>query len=195
MDIKVTALDKSYHGVKILDQLSCIFYEKKITCIMGESGCGKTTLIRILMGVEKPDRGQIEGMQDKAISAVFQEDQLCKNLSVGANIRMVHSKDITKEEIIRHLSYVGLEDITRIPIRELSGGMSRRVAIVRAIMSDYQVIFLDEPLKGFDDKTRDLVLAYIKKMTKGKTVIMVTHDLEDTKELGGKILYLKKKEE
>ena len=79
---------------QILRDLCCVFLEGKTTCIRGRSGCGKTTLIRLLLGLDIPDKGKIEGISDRKISAVFQEDRLCENLSAASNIRLVCTETI-----------------------------------------------------------------------------------------------------
>ena len=78
----------------MLRDLCCVFPEGKTTCIRGRSGCGKTTLIRLLLGLDIPDKGKIEGISDRKISAVFQEDRLCENLSAASNIRLVCTETI-----------------------------------------------------------------------------------------------------
>ena len=94
MDIKVDQVSKAYGEQQILRDLCCVFPEGKTTCIRGRSGCGKTTLIRLLLGLDIPDKGKIEGISDRKISAVFQEDRLCENLSAASNIRLVCTETI-----------------------------------------------------------------------------------------------------
>ena len=94
MDIKVDHISKAYGEQQVLQDLSCVFPEGKTTCIRGRSGCGKTTLIRLLLGLDIPDKGKIEGISDRKISAVFQEDRLCENLSAASNIRLVCKETI-----------------------------------------------------------------------------------------------------
>jgi NitT/TauT family transport system ATP-binding protein len=81
MEIAVENLSKQYHGVPVLSGFNAVFPDGKTTCIMGPSGCGKTTLLRILMGLEPADSGNVKGMSGRKISAVFQDDRLCENLS------------------------------------------------------------------------------------------------------------------
>ena len=99
MDIKVDHVSKAYGEQQILRDLCCVFPEGKTTCIRGRSGCGKTTLIRLLLGLDIPDKGKIEGISDRKISAVFQEDRLCENLSAASNIRLVCAKTISDREL------------------------------------------------------------------------------------------------
>ena len=144
---------------------------------VGPSGYGKTTLLRIIAGLEKPDAGSVEGVPEQ-IGFVFQEDRLCEDFSAVSNVRLVTGKNMPKEEIVRH----SLDK----PVREYSGGMKRRVAIVRAVCYPAELLILDEPFKGLDEKLRMEVISYIRKYAKGKTVLCVTHEPEDAERLGGK---------
>lgn len=180
MDIAVKKISKSYGEEQVLKDFSCDFLEGKLTCIMGRSGGGKTTLIKLLMGLEKPTEGSIEGLFGKKISAVFQEDRLCENLSAAANIRLVCRNHVSDEELKRAFQRVCLDEVWHKPVRELSGGMRRRVAILRALFAEYDCLILDEPLKGLDEETKQKTAAYILEKTQGKTVLAVTHEEEET---------------
>ena len=130
------------------------------------------------MGLETPDSGTISGLSGLKMSAVFQEDRLCENLSPVSNIRLV-APFLKKPEIIAAMESVGLSGCFYQPVRELSGGMKRRTAILRALLAEYDVLFLDEPFKGLDAETRRLVIEDTKERSKGKTVILITHEQED----------------
>lgn len=192
MAIKVENLCKSYQGKEVLQNLNMEFSEGKITCIMAPSGKGKTTLLRILIGLEQPDSGRISGMEEKDISVVFQEDRLCENLNALSNIRLVQKgKRLRKQEFFEKIQE-GLEamDILECryqPVRELSGGMRRRVAILRALYTKWDILFLDEPFKGLDKETKKKVILFLKKSCQGKTVICVTHDEKEAENLGAEI--------
>lgn len=175
MDIKVDHVSKAYGEQQILRDLCCVFPEGKTTCIRGRSGCGKTTLIRLLLGLDIPDKGKIEGISDRKISAVFQEDCLCENLSATSNIRLVCTETISDRELEEAYKAVALQK----PVRELSGGMRRRVSILRALLADSDCVIMDEPLRGLDEKTRTKTIDYILKKTEGKTLIFVTHEEQE----------------
>ena len=174
MDIIVKNLCKSYDRNQVLDHFSCTFREKKMTCIMGKSGIGKSTLLSILMGLEKADEGTVSGMEHQKISAVFQENRLFENLDAVTNIHITTGK--TKEEITGFLKKMELDDIAGKPVSEYSGGMKRRVAIARALLAEYDILIMDEPLQGLDAETKEKVATVIKMQTAGKTVLFVTHD-------------------
>ena len=175
MDIKVDHVSKAYGKQQVLRDLSCVLPEGKTTCIRGNSGCGKTTLIRLLLGLDIPDKGKIEGISDRKISAVFQEDRLCENLSAASNIRLVCTETISDRELEEAYKAVALQK----PVRELSGGMRRRVSILRALLADSDCVIMDEPLRGLDEKTRTKTIDYILKKTEGKTLIFVTHEEQE----------------
>jgi ABC-type multidrug transport system ATPase subunit len=183
MDIEIRDLCKSFDNRQILNHISAIIKDNQITCITGPSGCGKTTFIHILMGITKADSGVVLGIEQKNISAIFQEDRLSENITVLKNIRLVCDKHISDQEIIKHITKVGLKDYLFEPIHKLSGGMRRRVAIVRAIIVKSDIVIMDEPFKGLDDTTKSDIIAYIKKYTRNRTVVIVTHDQREIDEL------------
>ena len=175
MDIKVDRVSKAYGKQQVLRDLSCVLPEGKTTCIRGRSGCGKTTLIRLLLGLDVPDKGKIEGISDRKISAVFQEDRLCENLSAASNIRLVCVETITDRELEEAYKAVALTEVWQKPVRELSGGMRRRVSILRALLAESDCVIMDEPLRGLDEKTRAKTIDYILKKTEGKTLIFLCY--------------------
>ena len=174
MDIIVKNLCKTYDRNQVLNHFSCTFREKKMTCIMGKSGIGKSTLLSILMGLEKADEGTVSGMEHQKISAIFQENRLFENLDAVTNIHITTGK--TKEEIADFLKEMELDDVAGKPVSEYSGGMKRRVAIARALLAEYDILIMDEPLQGLDAETKEKVATVIKTQTAGKTVLFVTHD-------------------
>lgn len=169
---------KSYGDHLVLNRVSLQFELGKTYVFLGPSGCGKTTLLRVLMGLEKIDSGKMTDLNLFRKSAVFQEDRLCEELSVIANIRMVCTKD--KKEVIpiieAMMKQIGLESISRKPVKELSGGMKRRVSILRALLAPSDILFFDEACKGLDAKTKESVMRLIVSHIQDKTVFWVTHD-------------------
>ena len=176
--IKIDELNKSFGDTAVFKEFSAEFEDGSVTCIMGSSGIGKTTLLRILMGLEDYDDGRITGIENKTMAAVFQEDRLCENLTVSANIRMTGGKDekgISEQEVVKYLEIIGMKDMAGKQVSELSGGMKRRVAIIRAVLADRDIVFFDEPLKGLDQETEKKVMETIVPLLSGKTVLWVTH--------------------
>lgn len=175
---------KSYGGIPVLSDLSLEIAAGSVTAVMGASGCGKTTLISVLAGLVQPDSGVVRIEPDTKLSAIFQEDRLCGNLTVLANIRLVTGSTRTDKEILSALESVGLSGCTDRKASELSGGMKRRAALVRALLAKSGVVFLDEPFKGLDVQTRAAVTEYCRRMLGGRTAVLVTHDRTDCEALG-----------
>ena len=156
--------------------------------LMAPSGRGKTTLARLLLGLETPDAGRVE--TDGRIVAQFQEDRLCGQLTAVGNVALC-CPQLRPKEIEAALAALGLceEDWSK-PARQLSGGQARRVALARAVLAPAEGVILDEPFKGLDIETKKKVMEYVKKECHGKTVVFVTHDPEEAKEMGAEILVL-----
>ncbi len=187
MSIEIRHLNKSFGGKELFQDFSYTFPEGEASCILGESGCGKTTLLRMILGLEKPDSGTIEGVPGK-VSVLFQEDRLCEDFTALTNIRLAvpsASPDTIRQELAR----IGFREGRR-PVRTLSGGERRRVAIVRSALYGGDLFVLDEAFRGLDPQTRDEALAYMREKTKGRTVLVVTHDPEEAKIWNGPVLSL-----
>lgn len=188
--LKAVNITKKFGDNTVLDNFTHDFADGKVTAVLGKSGCGKSTLLNVLMGLIKPDGGEVMRGEGERISAVFQEDRLCENLTASANIRLVTGRRYTRGEIASELAAVGLADCADKPVRELSGGMKRRTALIRALLAECDVLFLDEPFKGLDADTKRTVLDYCKRKTAGKTVVFVTHDKDECTALADEIIEL-----
>ena len=188
--IRVDNVSKSYGDKHVLSNVSCEFEDGKIYCIMGESGVGKTTLIRLIMGLEKPDEGYISS--SKQFAAAFQEDRLLEDRDAVDNVMFVlkNGGSKSREQTEQYLSELLPEDRLHIRVDSLSGGMRRRVAVARAMLSDRNTIILDEPFTGLDDETKKTVINFIKKWQNNRTVIVVTHSYTDSEMLGAGICML-----
>ncbi len=178
-------ISKSYGNERVLDKVSLAFGKGETLAISGPSGRGKTTLLRILMGLEKCDSGEMSDVPEK-ISAVFQEDRLPLEFTAERCVSMALPKSVSKAEIRGHLSELGLSEHIKKPAGELSGGMKRRVAICRAVLADADTIYMDEPFTGLDLETKVKVIEYIKKYCAGKTLVLVSHAPEDAELLNAK---------
>ncbi len=189
-DIVIKDLCKRFADKVVLDKFSIVIPAGSIFGIMGESGCGKTTLLRILLGLEKADSGMIEGLPNR-ISAVFQEDRLCDEFSAIENVAIAAPKKTARAVIVECLAALGLGDALDRPVRALSGGMRRRVAIARALLAEGELLLLDEPFKGLDEETRRSVMAVVRRVVAGRTVVLVTHDEEEITALGASLYQMK----
>ncbi len=194
MNIEFRAVSKRFGDNKVLDHINISLPEGQPSCLMGPSGSGKTTIINILMGLLPIDSGEVIGLKNRRIAGVFQEDRLIEHWDAIKNISLVCDKSVTKEQIKGELQQVGLEEeLDRYqdkPVSLFSGGMRRRVAIVRAVLAQSEFVILDEPFKGLDDALKQQVIDYVKQKTAGKTVLLVTHDKEEARQLGGKLILL-----
>ncbi|MFR6394979.1 MAG: ATP-binding cassette domain-containing protein [Oscillospiraceae bacterium] len=182
--MKIQHLCKSFDGKVVLDHVSLTLESGGTACLMAPSGRGKTTLLRCIAGLEDPDSGQITDLPER-IAYVFQEDRLCDGFSVVDNIRLVTGKALGEGEIRRHLEELGLAGSLDQPVRELSGGMRRRVVISRAVCFGADLLLLDEPFKGLDDEARQQTADYILRHRGAAAILCVTHDREDAAALGG----------
>lgn len=178
MDITLHNISKSYSNSSVLQNINFAFKEKEITFLQGVSGVGKTTLIRILMQLESADTGTITGLDDKVISAVFQDNLLCESVSVAQNLSLIQP-ELSHTDIIEALDKIHLYECATKKVATLSGGMKRRVAILRALLYQFDVLIMDEPFKELDSATKKQVMDFVISRTKDKTVIIVTHDMSE----------------
>lgn len=190
-DICINNLSKAYGENKVFTDYSVVIKENVTTVVTGKSGVGKTTLLNILSGIERMDEGTITGIEGKSISMVFQENRLCENLTARLNVEMVLRKgEKSREELEELFSLCGLDFNDKRPVSEYSGGMKRRVAIIRALAFEADLYLFDEPLKGLDEETYKNTLNLIKECIKGKTAVWVSHKPSEVEELGSEQLPL-----
>ena len=175
MEIVVQHLYKSFGSKAVLRDVT-FSAAAGITAVMAPSGAGKTTLLRILLGLERPDRGTVEGLAGGRLSAVFQEDRLLEHLSAGGNLQFVLGRGYDASAAREMLARLALPDTGAQPVREFSGGMKRRLALARALLSPFDALFLDEPFTGLDRENRDRALACIRETAVERPVLLVTHD-------------------
>lgn len=206
--LKLSDISKKYNDITVLANANAEFTSSKITCIRGQSGAGKTTLLNIIMGVVKADKGIVEFINDNGqsikpgLSAVFQDCRLIEHLSPVINVKMVlkknkknkknSAKDVAfavKSELLKLLDKEALDK----PCSELSGGMKRRVEIVRAVMAESDIVIMDEPFAGLDEVTKDNVINYIMNNINNRIVIISTHDEEVVKKLRANVLFVDNK--
>lgn len=190
----------TYHSPKgetfTLENISFDVYEKEFICLVGPSGCGKSTLLSMLAGLNRPESGEIR-MFGKTTGYMLQRDYLLnwrniyENAALGLEIR--HKKNAETETRLRKmLTDYGLGDFLKKRPNELSGGMRQRVALIRTLALEPDLLLLDEPFSALDFQTRldvcDDVADIIQK--EGKTAILVTHDLSEAISMGDRILVL-----
>ena len=182
-------ITKSFDGTVVLNDFSYKF-GRGVYVLSEPSGAGKTTLLRILCGLEVADSGTVLKSPDAKTVMMFQEDRLLENLSVMANIMLAiqaHSqeqKQNARGRIKEALCAVGLEGTENKTVFELSGGQKRRVALLRTLFADADILLFDEPLKGLDETLKQQVIGFVKPFVETKIVIWVTHTPEEVKLLG-----------
>ena len=186
--IHIDKLCKSFGDKEVLSNLCMDIPLGKVTCLMGPSGCGKTTLLRILLGLESADKGEIIGLP-RTLRCLFQEDRLCEDFSARSNIRIA-APHLSPSQIDAHLAALGLQGEEKAPVRTLSGGMKRRVALARAVAAPSDMLLLDEPFKGLDESAASVAADYLLRHQNGRTFLVVTHEKEDIVRLGAHTLIL-----
>lgn len=198
MEIIIRDLSKSYGGRPVLSGLNMTFTSQSPCCLMSPSGSGKTTLFRILMGLETADSGSIHFTDDTGrtlpgrpgFSVVFQEDRLCEAFTPLENVRMTAGRSLPPEQIRREMALLLPEESLDRPVSTLSGGMKRRTALCRAILTPSSVLLMDEPFTGLDDAMRRQVIRYLLERLEGRLLLLSTHSQEDVSLLGGKCFRL-----
>ena len=188
MTVELMGICKSFGDKQVLTNFD-LNLELGITCLMGASGKGKTTIVNILAGLIFADEGKINIPKETKFSIVFQEDRLLEWESALTNVLFV--TDYSKKNAVRAfelLTEADLESSIHKKAKELSGGMKRRVAICRALIADYDIIVLDEPFKGLDINIKPRIIDMVKHHTYGKHVLAITHDPYEADYLGGKLV-------
>lgn len=189
-DIVLERVSKTYEGKTVLQDVSLCFEEGKVTAIMGPSGQGKTTLLKILLGLEDCE-GTVSGMEGRRPAVVFQESRLLPWLSLKQNLELVcgPGKD---REIAEALSLMELTDAADKKPSELSGGMQRRAALARAIAYGGDILVLDEPFTGLDEDLKERIAGKLSRQWResGQTVLFVTHDSTESKAYADTIVKL-----
>lgn len=188
--IKIINLQKSFGDKRIFNNFNITINDGEFVVFTGKSGCGKTTLLNIIGGLEKPDEGQVI-VDDKniylyknkhnyfknTVGFLFQNFALVENKTVKQNLSFIDKKDRTNVSFEEALCFVGLKDVLDMKIYQLSGGEQQRVAIARLLLKKCKIILADEPTGSLDSENAFMVINALKKLNEnGKTVIMVTHD-------------------
>lgn len=207
MFLSIENLSKTFYKNKnifvVFENINISIEKSEFFCILGPSGCGKTTLFNIIAGLEVPSAGKISLMGKEILKAgadravVFQEGALFPWLTVSQNIEFgmktkYKSKKERIERIRRYLEMVRLNDFANAYVHELSGGMKQRVAIARALALESEVLLMDEPFSALDNYNRTLLqneLLGIWQET-GKTVLFITHNIEEALFLGDRVLVM-----
>lgn len=168
--LEVSHVCKSFGSQHVLSDFSAVYEAGQTYILNSPSGSGKTTLLNILAGILKPDSGRVEG--GGMCSVVFQEDRLCLDYSAVKNVELITGNPVQARVALEEL--LDPETLEK-PCRELSGGMKRRVALVRAMEAESEYVLLDEPFTGMDADTRAQAEEYIRRKQKGRMIVLITH--------------------
>ena len=175
MILKLNNLSKSFQSHEILSDFSYSFDEKGLYFVVGESGVGKTTLLRIIAGLDDDYRGTVENGGVGNVSVMFQEYRLFPTLSALKNAAISNEKQPDNAEKLLRILGFNDNDMKKKP-HELSGGMKQRVAFARAVLKSSPILILDEPTKELDSETVAIMHAIISEEARNRLVIVVTHD-------------------
>ena len=163
---------------RVLERLGFRLEKGEHAAFMGQSGCGKTTLLYLAAGLRAPNSGEVRRESEK-IAVVFQEPRLLPWMNAEENVALVLGEDAPRERARAALSRAGLSDAREKLPAELSGGMQQRVSLARALAFDGDLLLLDEPFRGLDEALRAQMTEWIREASAGKTMILITHDPND----------------
>lgn len=185
--IKLRNISFSYGKKQILKDFSLDVTKGDVICLSGESGCGKTTVLRLILGLEKPSNGKIIMDSNLKPSVVFQENRLISFKTVLENITVFGSSEKTA---LKHLKALGIENTANMYPDKLSGGMQRRVAIARALAVEYDYLILDEPFTGLDNENIKSAAEHILSAVADRPILLVTHSTYEAELFGAKTINL-----
>ncbi|MFC2087727.1 ABC transporter ATP-binding protein [Bacteroidota bacterium] len=210
--IEIKNLSKSIENIRVLNDISAIFQKGKMNLIIGQSGSGKTVLLKTIIGLYRADNGQIfyddknftnmnfteRKVIRQQIGMLFQGGALFDSINVEQNVMYPINMftNLSKKEKLERVNFclqrVNLENTNKKLPADLSGGMKKRVAIARAIAMNPKYLFCDEPNSGLDPKTAVVIDNLIKDITKeyNMTTIVNTHDMNSVFEIGEHILFI-----
>ena len=190
--MRVERLCKAFEGKPVLTDCSFSFPAGETTAVLGPSGRGKTTLVKLMLGLLRPDAGTIDPEGAKTFAAVFQEDRLVDSLTVRANLRLALGAGYDPADAQALLNELDLPDALRRTVGALSGGMKRRVALARALLYDAPLLVLDEPFKGLDETTARQCMDALARRAAGRAGLLVTHDAQEGDYLHARTLQMEK---
>ena len=167
--IEIRNLTVRFKDQTVFENRSFLFPDKGVVLLAGESGIGKTTLLRVMAGLLKPQKGSVSGTDNRKISFVFQEPRLLESMRAIDNVAIVSDRQKAEELLTR----LGLSDFLEKKAKELSGGQKQRVSLARAFAYSDDIVLLDEPFTGLDEQNK---LRAAELIRTAKLAVVVTHD-------------------
>src|SRR5437867_9759768 len=205
MKLEVLDVSKTY-AIPVLDRVSFQAAEGEFVCLLGPNGCGKTTLLRIVGGLEPPTSGEVRldgrpvlygGSSNFHVGVVFQEDRLLPWMTLDDNVALVlkalgRDGQSRRETARRYLRFVGLQGFEGYYPNRVSGGMRQRAAIARALALEPGLLLMDEPFGALDAQNRRIMQTEVKRIwaETGKTIVFVTHSIEEAVGVGTTLVML-----
>ena len=192
--VELKNIEKNYTNFDL--KINLKINKGEIFGLIGQSGSGKSTILRIIQGILKADKGEINIAKNTEIAYIFQEFNLLYNKNVFDNVALplILKKKLSAEKVEEVLKFVGLSDRKESFIASLSGGERQRVAIARALVSNPQLLLCDEVTASLDKSVKDEILDLFEEINKnyGTTILVVTHELEVVKRLCSRVAIIEK---
>ena len=188
--VRARGVQRAFGARTVLRGLDLDVGPGEFVALIGASGCGKTTLLRLIGGLDQPDGGSIEAPDRRAV--VFQEPRLLPWKRVQANVGVIYQGADRKERVRTALAEVGLDDHQDAWPVQLSGGQAQRVALARALVTDPELLLLDEPFGALDALTRIRMHGLVQQLvaTHRPAVLLVTHDVDEAIALADRVIVL-----
>jgi NitT/TauT family transport system ATP-binding protein len=203
--LEVSGVSKTY-AIPVLDRISFEVGQGEFVCLLGPNGCGKTTLLRIVGGLEPPTAGEVRfdgrpvvsgGSRGLHVGVVFQEDRLLPWMTLADNVALVLTaqgldRRTRRETALRYLRFVGLHGFEGYFPNRVSGGMRQRAAIARALAIEPDLLLMDEPFGALDAQNRRIMQAEVRRIwaETGKTIVFVTHSIEEAVSIGSTLIMM-----
>ena len=198
--LKIQKVSKSFGDQVLLDNVDMIVEKNQVTVLVGKSGEGKTTLFRMIMGLDTDYKGQIILSEESYVGMVFQKFELYPHLTVLSNLVLPQRviKKISKRQAynksLKILEELDIKYLINKTISSLSGGEAQRLAIARTLVMDNNIILFDEPTSSLDQENTRNFIELLRGLVKTKTLLIITHDIEFAKEVADIIYAIKGKE-
>lgn len=188
MSIVLEHISKSFGEHTVLNNFDYSFPDVGRFAFYGPSGCGKTTLLRVIGGLEMPDGGTMVKKPSLRMAWMFQENRLLPWFTVEKNLNFVTGSTVLTR---KWLERIQLPQVATLYPDQLSGGMRRRVSLVRALAADGDVLLLDEPFKELDTDSVDIAIRLVDQFSENKLLLLVTHQLSDIEKLHCHVIHMK----